>query len=151
VQCELGLGPVGRGRAGAQAGDGGGDCLVLDDDDEAQGPTTFPDRGAAETRLKADFGFSEIKDGSATWTLIELGKVHAALSRLSGGERTALAGVALVREHILPFTEYARSNWPAVPDEFFAKAFSLFHTDPDFMQTNYKPLFDWFASGEHLK
>jgi peptidoglycan hydrolase-like protein with peptidoglycan-binding domain len=71
----------------------------------------------------------------------------------SGGHSKRLSNfVAFVNKNgILPFTEYARQNWPGTPDEFYAEAFSLFHTDPEFMQTNYKPLFDWFTQGEHLK
>lgn len=71
----------------------------------------------------------------------------------TGSDSKRLANfVSFVNKHkIEPFTDYARSNWPAHPAEFYAEAFSLFHTDPDFMQTNYKPLFDWFTNGEHLK
>lgn len=69
------------------------------------------------------------------------------------GESKHLAKfVEFVNQHqIEPFTDYARNNWPASPGEFYAEAFSLFHTDPDFMQVNYKPLYNWFATGEHFK
>lgn len=71
----------------------------------------------------------------------------------TGGDSKRLANfVGFVNKNkIEPFTDYARNNWPAHPAEFYAEAFSLFHTDPEFMQTNYKPLFDWFTNGEHLK
>ncbi len=62
----------------------------------------FADRPTAEARLRADFGFSSVSEvAPAQWTLDELAKVHAALSRLAAAERTALAGVELVREQTL--------------------------------------------------
>jgi tetratricopeptide (TPR) repeat protein len=33
---------------------------------------------------------------------------------------------------IQPVTQYAKDNWPAKPAEFYAEAFSLWHTDPVF-------------------
>lgn len=59
----------------------------------------FPDRAAAEAALKAAFGFSSVRDGSAPWTLAELAKVHSALQRMPAADRSALDGVDLVREH----------------------------------------------------
>lgn len=58
-------------------------------------------RAEAEKSLKADFGFAAVKDGSATWTVEELNKVHAALTRLPAADRSALAGVDLVRDRTL--------------------------------------------------
>ena len=53
-------------------------------------PSTFADKNAAITALKADFGFSSVDDGSASWSLVDLNKVHAALSRLPGADRAGL-------------------------------------------------------------
>lgn len=71
----------------------------------------------------------------------------------TGSESKRLANFVdfVTKNKIEPCSYYARINWPAHPEEFYADAFSLFHTDPHFMQTNYKSLFDWFANGEHLK
>lgn len=60
--------------------------------------------------------------------------------------------VAFVRKKkIAPFTSYARKNWPAKPQEFFAEAYSLWLTDREYLETNAKALVDWFDQGEHLK
>ena len=64
-------------------------------------PSGLTDEKAAITQLKADFGFKEVENGTATWTLPELNKSHAALSRLSTAERKALNGVKLVRDRTL--------------------------------------------------
>jgi hypothetical protein len=53
---------------------------------------------------------------------------------------------------IVPFTAYARKNWPLKPQEFYAEAYSLWLTDPDFLKTpEYKPVFDFFDSGAYEK
>jgi hypothetical protein len=64
-------------------------------------PGKFTDKKAAIDALKADFGFSSVEDGSATWSLPDLNKTHAALSRLPAADRSALAGVKLVRDSSL--------------------------------------------------
>lgn len=64
-------------------------------------PSKFADKQAAITELKKDFGFSSVEDGTATWSLPDLNKVHAALLRLPGSDRSALAGVKLVRDSTL--------------------------------------------------
>lgn len=52
---------------------------------------------------------------------------------------------------ITPFTQYARDNWPYNPEEFYAEAYSLCQTDPTFVQQHYRPIYDFFNSGEHAK
>ena len=64
-------------------------------------PAGFSDVASAKAALIRNFGFSAVKNGSATWSLADLTKVHAALSRLSAAEKTALNGVDLVRESAL--------------------------------------------------
>jgi hypothetical protein len=51
---------------------------------------------------------------------------------------------------ISPFTPYAKKNWPFKPAEFYAEAYSLWLTDPAYLKTNAKVLFDWFAKGSYL-
>jgi len=63
--------------------------------------TAFKDEASAKAALMKDFGFSAVSDGSATWTLDELNKAHAALSRLPSVDRTALHGVELIRDSTL--------------------------------------------------
>lgn len=90
--------------------DGSGNASA---DVRGRGPTsvlnssTFPDEAAAIAALKADFGFGSVQNGGATWKLPELNKVHGALSRLAPAERTALAGVRLVRETTITSPEGA--------------------------------------------
>jgi len=60
--------------------------------------TPAKDVQTAKASLVADFGFSKVVDGSATWTPEELSKVSAALSRLPQTDRGALSGVDLVRQ-----------------------------------------------------
>jgi hypothetical protein len=49
------------------------------------------------------------------------------------------------------FTQYSKDNWRVKPSEFYAEAYSLWLTDPQFLQTNYKVVFDFFATGEYRK
>jgi hypothetical protein len=53
--------------------------------------------------------------------------------------------------NITPFTKYARDNWPYKPEEFYAEAYSLWLTDPEFVKSQYKPVFDFFDSGDYAK
>ncbi len=52
---------------------------------------------------------------------------------------------------IEPFTDYAKKNWPHAPEEFYAEAYALWRTDPDFLSSNYKPVFDYFENGDYHK
>lgn len=52
---------------------------------------------------------------------------------------------------IQPVTQYAKDNWPAKPAEFYAEAFSLWHTDPVFFASYSTKLKTWFDDGNHLK
>ncbi len=61
-------------------------------------PAQFKDETAAKTALQKDFGFSVVRDGTGTWTLADLNKTHAGLSRLPAADRAALKGVDLIRE-----------------------------------------------------
>ena len=48
---------------------------------------------------------------------------------------------------IAPFTQYAKDNWPDKPAEFYAEAYSLWATDPEYLKNNAKALYDWFHAG----
>jgi hypothetical protein len=52
---------------------------------------------------------------------------------------------------ISPPTQYAKDNWPFKPEEFFAEAYSLWLTAPEYLKANSKPLWDWFTAGNYLK
>jgi hypothetical protein len=55
------------------------------------------------------------------------------------------------KNQIKPFTKYARDNWLDKPGEFFAEAYSLWVTDPEFLKANFKVLSDWFDAKNYLK
>lgn len=63
--------------------------------------STFNSIADAKTGLKTKFKFANVRDGAASWTLEELNKTHAALSKMPPDDQGALAGVDLVREHVL--------------------------------------------------
>jgi hypothetical protein len=50
---------------------------------------------------------------------------------------------------IPPLTQYAKNNWPSKPEEFFAEAYALWRTNPEYLNANAKPLYDWFTAGHY--
>ena len=50
---------------------------------------------------------------------------------------------------IAPFTKYAADNWPDKPGEFFAEAYSLFLSDPEYLKANSAALYGWFQAGSY--
>jgi len=83
----------------------------------------------------------------------QLYKVIDARTRARGDPPRVEAFVAFVNGQqppLVPLTEYARKNWPAEPGEFFAESLSLFHTDPDYLRSNYPALFTFFQQDRHL-
>ena len=52
---------------------------------------------------------------------------------------------------IAPFTDYAKKNWPHAPDEFYAEVYAIWRTDPEFLEQQYQPLYDFFESGDYSK
>ncbi len=102
------IGPVPKGGGAAPVGrvtvriDGRGNADVeLVARGAVAAPAAFADDAAARAALVRDFGFAEVRDGSAAWRLADLNKAHAALSRLPVADRAALHGVALVRDATL--------------------------------------------------
>ena len=57
----------------------------------------------------------------------------------------------VLRHNIAPITPYARQNWPAQPEEFFAEAFSMWRHDPTRLERLARPLKAFFDAGDHLK
>ena len=49
------------------------------------------------------------------------------------------------------FTQYSKDNWLLKPQEFYAEAYSLWRVDPQFLETNYKVVFDFFENGDYAK
>lgn len=54
-------------------------------------------KDAAKDKLKQDFGFAEVLDGSAQWTVGELAETYAGLARIKTPDRAGLVGVTLRR------------------------------------------------------
>ena len=49
------------------------------------------------------------------------------------------------------FTDYSAANWRLIPEEFYAEAYGLWLTDPEFLKNNYKVVFNFFQSGDYRK
>ena len=80
-------------------------------------------------------------------------KAQAGASDATGKASKRLAAfVAVVNANkIQPLTKYAKDNWPGTPDEFFAEAYSLWQTNPAYLNDNAPALKAWFDAGNHLK
>lgn len=50
---------------------------------------------------------------------------------------------------IEPFTDYAKKQWPREPYDFYAEAYALWITDPDFLEHEYPEIFKFFQSGDY--
>jgi hypothetical protein len=49
------------------------------------------------------------------------------------------------------FTDYSAANWRLLPEEFYAEAYGLWLTDPEFLMNNYKVVYNFFQSGDYRK
>jgi hypothetical protein len=49
------------------------------------------------------------------------------------------------KNHIEPFTKYARENWPDRPFEFYAEAYSLSVFEPEWLKANYPAISTFFG------
>jgi hypothetical protein len=58
----------------------------------------FMGKDALKKKLKTDFGFAEVIDGTATWTAGELAETAVGLLKMPADDRKALAGVTLKRD-----------------------------------------------------
>ncbi len=55
------------------------------------------------------------------------------------------------KNNIQRFTKYSKDNWKLGPEEFYAEAYSLWLADPQFLESNYKVVYDFFENGDHRK
>lgn len=103
---------------------------------------------AAQSRAKASIKLDASKANLATKKTAE-----AAVSDAAGtGSKRLAKFVTLVNaNHITPLTQYAKDNWPGKPAEFFAEAYSLWLSNPTYLNDNAPKLKAWFDAGEHLK
>jgi hypothetical protein len=121
-------------------------------------------RKAADTAIAdakaAVAGLPEKQKAKAEAVLKALGGIDAvvtkrvdALTRLdatdgaNGTQSTRLESfIAMIAQNkIEPFTQYAKDSVAAgKPEEFFAEAFALYKSDPQYLEKNQKAVFDWF-------
>ncbi len=102
---------------------------------------------AAQTRARVS-----IKLDAAKAELTAKKAAEATVSGAAGTSKRLANFVSLVNKNkIAPLTQYAKDNWPGHPEEFFAEAYSLWLSSPDYLSDNARPLKDWFDAGEHLK
>jgi hypothetical protein len=103
---------------------------------------------AAQARAKASLKLDASKADLAAKKTAQAGVSDAAGS----GSKRLANFVALVKaKHITPLTQYAKDNWPGKPAEFFAEAYSLWLSNPTYLNDNAPALKAWFDAGEHLK
>ncbi|WP_395725189.1 peptidoglycan-binding protein [Nakamurella sp.] len=97
--------------------------------------------------------FTTSKDRAAANTTVHDRRTdEAAVTGSAGRSKRLTAFVAVVTKNkIPPLTEYARTNWPDHPEEFFAEAYSFWQNDRQYLGTNAPALVTWFDAGEHLK
>jgi Domain of unknown function (DUF4157) len=57
----------------------------------------------------------------------------------------------VTKNKIERFTEYSEENWRLVPGEFYAEAYGLWLTDPEYLMNNYKTVYEFFQSGDYRK
>jgi hypothetical protein len=72
---------------------------------------------------------------------------------LAGAQRRTLRVQKFVdlvtKNKINRFTEYSEQNWRLKPEEFYAEAYGLWLTDPEYLMTNYKVVYEFFQSGDY--
>lgn len=56
----------------------------------------------------------------------------------------------LNRKSFAPFTSYVASFWPDKPEEFFAESYATYRSNPSYLQSEARPLFNWFEKKGHL-
>jgi hypothetical protein len=103
---------------------------------------------AAQARAKASIKLDASKADLSTKKSAQ-GTVSDAAG--TGSKRLAKFVTLVNAKHITPLTQYAKDNWPRKPAEFFAEAYSLWLSNPTYLNDNAPDLKAWFDAGEHLK
>lgn len=79
-------------------------------------------------------------------------RLNATRDPASGQTKRLKKFVDLVTaNNIRRFTKYSADNWASQPEEFYAEAYSLWLTDPTFLRTNYRVVFEFFETGEFAR
>jgi hypothetical protein len=128
----------------------GGDLDALDD----ALTTAVAARDTARNTLKAASGTNPaLNDFAPVDTALDEWVVAArTLAHAPGRSLRLQKFVDLVNtNNLTPVTQYAKDNWPHKPEEFYAESYSLWLNEPAFLKANYKPIFDFFDSGDYLK
>lgn len=84
--------------------------------------------------------FKTVSDAQDEWFTAARAAVHAKTRSLRLQKFVDLVNA----KKIEPFTAYAKKNWPFNPAEFYADAYALWRTDPDYLSKNSPAIFDFF-------
>jgi Domain of unknown function (DUF4157) len=102
--------------------------------------TAFPSHAALKT-------LAPVETAQDSWLEAE--------RALAGAQRRTLRLQKFVdlvtKNKIDRFTEYSERNWRLKPEEFYAEAYGLWLTDPEFLMNNYKTVYEFFQSGDYRK
>jgi hypothetical protein len=85
--------------------------------------------------------------------VVRLAETRLELERVTGIEQSARLEefIQLVTgAESAPPTRYALESWPDKPGEFYAEAFALYRTDPEFLAAHRPALFAWFEGDNHV-
>jgi hypothetical protein len=146
-----------------------GTAYVKSVEDTATAIATFATEAAAmaggTTRLETTVLAQTAARKIARDALSAASPSHAALTILAPVETAqdvwleaerALAGAArrslrlqefvdlVTKNKIDRFTEYSAANWRLKPEEFYAEAYGLWLTDPEYLGTNYQAVYEFF-------
>jgi hypothetical protein len=129
-------------------------AIATRDNAKAKLPAGHPaltDFATALTTQDAWFAQAQVR-AKASINLDASKKAQAGVSDAKGKTSKRLETfVALVKTYkIQPLTQYAKDNWPASPEEFFAEAYSLWLTNPAYLKDNAPVLKAWFDSSYQM-
>jgi peptidoglycan hydrolase-like protein with peptidoglycan-binding domain len=131
------------------------DAIAARDKQRGALPTGHPATAdfAALSKAQDDWFATAVKRAAAQSTMKAAAAATGAASATVGGKRISKRLKAFIdfvnQNKIPPLTAYARDNWPAKPQEFFAEAYSLWLNDPDYLASQAQALKAWFDQGQH--
>ena len=96
---------------------------------------------SAQTSADARSKLKTAKDATAA--------VSATVAGAPGSKRLKAFVDFVNAQKIKPLTTYAKDNWPAHPEEFYAEAYSIWLNDPDYLASQLPALKTWFDQGNY--
>jgi hypothetical protein len=92
------------------------------------------------------------RDAAAQREQTAADQLKATRDPVTGNTNRLQKFITLVKnENIRKFTKYSADSWAQHPEEFYAEAYSLWLTDPTFLQNNYPTVFAFFENGDYLR